>query len=69
MSTELGMHGQAMKRREFITLISGAAVWPRSARAQQPVLPVVGFLRSTTLADAAHLVTAFRKGLEGRRLC
>ena len=58
------MHGQAMKRREFITLISGAAVWPRSARAQQPVLPVVGFLRSTTLADAAHLVTAFRKGLK-----
>jgi ABC-type uncharacterized transport system substrate-binding protein len=52
-----------MKRREFIRLLGGAAAWPLSAHAEQPAIPTVGFVRTTTPQDSAHLVTAFRRGL------
>jgi putative ABC transport system substrate-binding protein len=53
-----------MRRREFLGVLGGATAWPFAARAQQAALPVVGFIRSASLADATHLVTAFRQGLK-----
>jgi putative ABC transport system substrate-binding protein len=53
-----------MRRREFLGVLGGAAAWPFAARAQQAALPVVGFIRSASLADGTHLVTAFRQGLK-----
>ena len=52
-----------MRRRDFTALLGGAAAWPLAAHAQQPAMPVVGFLRSTPAAPFAHLIAALSQGL------
>ena len=57
------MQSCQLRRRKFITFLGGAGVWPLAARAQQPTLPVVGFLNSGSPRTFAHLVAAFHRGL------
>jgi ABC-type uncharacterized transport system substrate-binding protein len=52
-----------MRRREFIGLVGGAATWPVAVRAQQPTMPVIGFMSSRSADESSSVISAFQRGL------
>ena len=58
------MQFDELRRREFISLLGGAAVWPLAAGAQQPAMPMIGFFHSASPGGYAFYVTTFRNGLK-----
>jgi putative ABC transport system substrate-binding protein len=57
------MQFDRLKRREFVTLLGGGAIWPITARAQAPKIPVIGFVNGQRRLEFAHLLIAFHQGL------
>ena len=57
------MKFEQLRRREFITLLGAAATWPLAARAQQPTMPVIGFIHLTSLEQTRDYLAAFHRGL------
>jgi putative ABC transport system substrate-binding protein len=53
-----------LKRREFMSLLGGVAAWPLAAHAQQPAMPVVGFLRDSSINASNAFVAALRQGMK-----
>jgi putative ABC transport system substrate-binding protein len=53
-----------VRRRDFITLLGGAATWPLTVRAQQPAIPVIGFLHPASKAAYEDMLAAFSQGLK-----